>query len=434
MWPCDWGRNASGEMHLQSGVLRIREVKVSTSDETPGTLVAQFWGKRVSKIRKLPSYDDENWKIVCDDGSYVLKVTMGHAECRGGIDSEATMRALDCECRMMNAISACADVTSPRILRSLSGKEIERFGDKFLRLIDFVEDPPLSSCRRPNRPRSVSERLGEALAQSAAALASVKPEERPLAWDLRNVSESSSSLLPHLDEEKASAVTRALRRLEENVDFARLPNVQLIHGDSNDENIFIGEKIITLIDFGDFLKAPRVIDLAVSLAYVLFGDDDEWLEEACVIVAAYHKISPLTSLELDSLFPLVAARNCQTVLNAAARISADPDDAYVAISAEPAWNLLKAIDSKPLDTINAALKRACFGNSDDSEQVPSLKAASNNHPLPESRASDLPPSFPPPPPPERKPRRSVLSIVTATIAAASLAAVSIALSRRRRGG
>ena len=49
------------------------------------------------------------------------------------------------------------------------------------------------------------------------------------------------------------------------------------------------------------------------------------LQRACTIVAAYHSVCPLLRCEIDALYVLIRARNCQTILNAAHHFRLDPD-------------------------------------------------------------------------------------------------------------
>ena len=131
-----------------------------------------------------------------------------------------------------------------------------------------------------------------------------------------------------------------------------------------------------LVDFGDFVRSCRVFDLAILLAYALFDgkgssmtslladsvlDPSETMliqQRACTIVAAYHSVCPLTRPEIDSLYVLIRARNCQTILNAAHHFRLDPDP-YKLVSAEPAKRLLRQLEQWDAATFSDALRAAC---------------------------------------------------------------------------
>lgn len=329
-------------------------------------LVERHWGKKVECINRLPSYDDVNWDVICTDGRFVLKLASAFAKCRGGCDGPATLCALKCENRMMRCINDRGGaLRAPKVMKANSGEDVVLVGDtRFARLISFVDGVPLSSLRRPKRPAGLVGRLGRALASSVNALADLDDEgasDRWLTWDLRRVAECRCLLSYVEDIEQRQLVERALTRFEA-VKVSSLPYTQLIHGDANDENLLISRDTISIIDFGDFVKAPRAVDLAIALAYALFFEDGAegcWLDEAIAIVQAFHAVLPLEGSELDALIPMAAARNCQTVLNAAHRSTIDPSDTYVTLSAQPAWRLLRAIDGNVAEQAAQALRRAC---------------------------------------------------------------------------
>ena len=64
----------------------------------------------VRRVLPLPSYDDQNLKIIVQcsqeaiDKIYVLKIAASGAACRGHAGDEATKAALDCEHTMMRAV------------------------------------------------------------------------------------------------------------------------------------------------------------------------------------------------------------------------------------------------------------------------------------------------------------------------------------------
>ncbi len=131
-----------------------------------------------------------------------------------------------------------------------------------------------------------------------------------------------------------------------------------------------------LVDFGDFVRSCRVFDLAILLAYALFDgkgssmtslladsvlDPSETmliLQRACTIVSAYHSVCPLLRVEIDALYVLIRARNCQTILNAAHHFRLDPDP-YKLVSAEPAKRLLRQLEQWDAATFSDALRAAC---------------------------------------------------------------------------
>ena len=82
-----------------------------TPDEAKQLLKDHY--AKVGAVRRclpLPSYDDQNWKVIIQcaqeaiDKIYVLKIAASGAACRGHANDDQTKAALDCEHTMMRAV------------------------------------------------------------------------------------------------------------------------------------------------------------------------------------------------------------------------------------------------------------------------------------------------------------------------------------------
>ena len=354
-WPADWrcpGKPTTGPLkgaRVATASLWMHRCEVDEVQRAlePWTIVAENYKSigRVLRVTALPSYDDHNSKVETEQGMFVLKIATVGAECRGGCDSVLTRAALECEGLLSEAVS----VRAARVVRSDKGETVIAVdGTRFARLSTWVDGVALSSYRSKKTPE-LSRAYGVALGEVVRSLASFKDDDdiatkRPLAWDLRRAKECTK-LLPYITDPKRRALAeRALER------FPAIPetNVQLIHGDANDENVLVTDDLsFGFVDFGDFLKAPRVLDLAIGLAYALMGTTEKStvFAELRAIVGGFDSVCPLTPAELACLVPLVMARNVQTVANAAHRAALEPDNTYVTIHAEPAWKILTILDT-----------------------------------------------------------------------------------------
>jgi 4-aminobutyrate aminotransferase-like enzyme len=142
-----------------------------------------------------------------------------------------------------------------------------------------------------------------------------------------------------------------------------LPKVA-IHGDANDWNVLgrggrgRAPEAVSLIDFGDMVRSPRICDLAIGAAYALFGAADP-LASLAQVAAGYFGEAPLSETEIEILSPLVAMRLAVSVTNAAIRRSLAPHDPYVSVSEAPAWATLEALDRLPPRLVRATLRHAC---------------------------------------------------------------------------
>ena len=82
------------------------------------------------------------------------------------------------------------------------------------------------------------------------------------------------------------------------------------------------------IDFGDALKAPRIIEVATAAAYLRAGGENP-LKFIEAFVKGYHQRSPLSETELNLLFDLIRTRLAMTLIILYWRLTArDEDDPY----------------------------------------------------------------------------------------------------------
>ena len=67
-----------------------------------------------------------------------------------------------------------------------------------------------------------------------------------------------------------------------------------------------------------------VCELAVAIAYIMMNKKDP-VKTAKLVVEGYHKVLPLTELEIKVLFYFVCARLCSSVILAAYQRTVQPD-------------------------------------------------------------------------------------------------------------
>ena len=136
---------------------------------------------------------------------------------------------------------------------------------------------------------------------------------------------------------------------------------QAIHNDANDNNIVIDAfgRVTALIDFGDVVRGPRIVGLAVALAYAMLGQADP-LTAACRVVSGYHHECPLRPDELAVLDDLVRTRLAMSIANAERQRRENPDnDAYLSISQAPIRELLRLLEHVEGPLAHASFRNAC---------------------------------------------------------------------------
>ena len=211
----------------------------------------------------------------------------------------------------------------------------------------WVDGIPLAELRPRSMPVLAS--LGTLLAELDLALADFDHPslDREFPWRMETAAATVRDRLGDLatgrDLVKAT-LERALRGLEPVRDH--LPTA-VIHNDANDYNVIVlpslaGARLAGLIDFGDVARGWRVAEIGVAAAYSMLGLPDP-LEAACAIVRGYARVSPPSAAECAAVIPIVALRLCLSVCVQAAEMRRQPDNAYLAVSQEPAWELLEAL-------------------------------------------------------------------------------------------
>ncbi|MDH3749177.1 MAG: phosphotransferase, partial [Gammaproteobacteria bacterium] len=113
--------------------------------------------------------------------------------------------------------------------------------------------------------------------------------------------------------------------------FASLRS-QVIHNDVNPGNVLVTEdesmSIAGVIDFGDMIRAPLIIDVAIAASYMR-SDDEDASALIASLVAGYDDVIRLEDAELELLHDLVRMRLATTIAILHLRLSARAgDDAY----------------------------------------------------------------------------------------------------------
>lgn len=136
---------------------------------------------------------------------------------------------------------------------------------------------------------------------------------------------------------------------------------QLIHGDVHEHNLIMDERggIAGIIDFGDMIHAPLVLDVADAAADFMLGAAQ--IETTLTaIVSSYHAVTPLEPAEIDLLFDLIAVRLLATPLITIWRQTETPDEPnYLASYGEDALRVVAELQRLGRKAITDIARRAC---------------------------------------------------------------------------
>jgi 4-aminobutyrate aminotransferase-like enzyme/Ser/Thr protein kinase RdoA (MazF antagonist) len=170
---------------------------------------------------------------------------------------------------------------------------------------------------------------------------------REVVWDAR--------MAPRLAPQLALIENAADRKMLEGIiaDFSAdvLPKLdglraQIIHNDLNLHNVLVAEgqpeRITGLIDYGDMIHAPLIVELAVAGSDIVLGSDP--LERVAALLRGYHAVVPLTVEETDLLYDLIQSRHAMSLAILARRRAQNMTETnYLESYAEPcrkaAWEL-----------------------------------------------------------------------------------------------
>ena len=281
------------------------------------------------EARPMVSERDQNFLLRTPDGrQLVLKIA----------NALEDPLVTDFQIRALQHIESKKDasIAAPTIVETKDGRSdavVEHGNARHVtRVVSYLPGRPLADV--PLTP-ALCRDLGACLARLDRALAdfSHPGADQSLLWDIKRATRIRE-LLPHVKDPDARGLLQATLDEFEKLalpGFATLRR-QVIHNDANPGNVLVapdGRRIAGLIDFGDMLGSPLIVDVAVAAAYlrVLQGNPLTLITE---LIAGFHSVTALTRPETDVLHELIKTRLATTVAILAWRESLrDKDDAYL---------------------------------------------------------------------------------------------------------
>lgn len=307
----------------------------------------------------LPSYSDQNFRVDCGDARYVLKIASA-AEPFDVLDFQQKA--------ILHVREHAPELTLPEVIPAQTGEYLSRVPAKHggahhhVWMVSYIPGQFISDL--PAHPPALLESLGTFMGTLDQVLARFEHPamHRNLSWDLKQVGQLHE-LKQHIkDSNKKRLVAQFLERLDDQVagQFSSLRQ-SVIHNDANDNNVLVtgapeAPRIGGIIDFGDMVHTYTVGELAIAIAYIILGKPDP-LDQAAHVLRGYHQIYPLLPSEIEVLFDLICLRLCTSVCMSARARSLAPDNAYLAVSEQPAWEMLGRLAQINPDRATAALKQ-----------------------------------------------------------------------------
>jgi 4-aminobutyrate aminotransferase-like enzyme/Ser/Thr protein kinase RdoA (MazF antagonist) len=316
-------------------------------------------------LTDLPSYIDLNRKLVTKSGkTFVVKIA----------NAATPFQEIDLENKAMRYLAANKNRCSfntPDIISSTNKQDIVAVSDAnqricFLRVITFLDGDLWAQAETSDTCYAKS--LGRHLGQLNKTLKNFEHRggHRYLEWDIKQSNIIIQRYIHALQTQKQKQiVTNILQDFDNQVlpNTAKLPH-QIIHNDANDYNMLVDQEkqeLIGIFDFGDMLYTYRIAELAIAGAYAVMGHPDP---ESLLtnMFTSYHQQFKLTEIESQVFLTLIKARLAVSVCKSAYAFQKNPENEYLIISQQGAWDAIDALNHIDSLSFSIKLNARCFNH------------------------------------------------------------------------
>lgn len=241
-------------------------------------------------------------------------------------------------------------------------KEIKKFKDLkgrecYVRILTFIEGDILAN-NQDNKVLCIN--FSKFLGHLSKSLKNFEhyAAHREFIWNSSNIEWIENDIRLFNDRSKINIIKMIINLYNSNIK-PKLNNFRysIIHGDANNYNVISSNnKIVGLLDYGDSIYAPTVCELAVALAYSLMNSSNI-IDKCCYMVESYQSVFPLNKNEIEAVSTLIASRLLISVTMAAKQKKKYPNNHYLFISENDAWNLLFKLNDINLQELTDNLLR-----------------------------------------------------------------------------
>jgi 4-aminobutyrate aminotransferase-like enzyme/Ser/Thr protein kinase RdoA (MazF antagonist) len=281
----------------------------------------------LGSVRALSGERDCNFHLSTPDGrGYVLKI----------IDREAGPETVDCQVGVLRHLAEQdPSLPVPRVFPSTLGEDTGHVigvdGIQYTTcLIGFLPGRLLAAGPPP---RTVLENVGDTLARLDRALQGFFHPAlgQHLAWDVRRLPELAEHVRYIESSSVRDDIETVVGSLRGHLAALGALRSQAIHGDCHGQNLLVDPAqgaVSGILDFGDMIHAPRILEPAVTMSELL-TEGLAPLAAVSAVLEAYALRQPLEGAEIEVLYDLIAARHAATLLVHAWRGRHDPVGARV---------------------------------------------------------------------------------------------------------
>ena len=316
------------------------------SEDHAITIAKNLFDLNVSVIKPLPSDRDQNFLLYQDNKPvYILKIS----------HPAETFNVLDMQHKAIQHIYLMdAELQLPKEIKNIEGVYISSYKyheiKYYIRLVEYIPGNLMKDLSRHDK--SFINMLGTFLGRISSALQGFEYKDsiRRFPWDISQTDFLYENIHNIDSNDKQMIIKHILNEYENKIKAIKhdLP-IAIIHNDANDHNIIINNDNVPygIIDFGDIIKTFRVCEPAICIAYLLLDRDDS-IQIIAEFLNAYQSIYPLTKLEINMIIYFICLRLCVSVTMAAYRKKIFPDNKYIRVTENQAWDFLIKIQQVDL--------------------------------------------------------------------------------------
>ncbi|CAH2273491.1 hydroxylysine kinase [Pelobates cultripes] len=333
--------------------------KPNLNEEQAIKLAKTLFDLEVTRVKSLPSYDDQNFYIqVCCDGSaefaeFVMKITNGEDS-----KNEELIKAQTYV--MMLLHKEGLPTPNPVLTNTDKIMSLETIGNgpvpqkHMVRLLTYLPGTPAAKIvATPNILFNIGRMaavIDETLTKKFNHSSKKSFDRGEYIWNLSNTPLLRKYVHAVKEEGLRDIIEGTIKDFETRIE----PNLKHLrkcinHGDLNDHNILLEKtesvehdeyKVSGILDFGDMSNGYYAFEVAITIMYMMIESNDP-LHVGGYILAGFESLVPLTTEERDSLFTLVCCRFAQSLVIARYSVLHCPEnEEYLMITARTGWKHL----------------------------------------------------------------------------------------------
>lgn len=311
-----------------------------------------------AKSRLLASERDQNFRLDTDDGRRFTFKVSNCAENPAVVEFQNGA--------LQHIAEKDAGIPIPRVIANLDGAYLSAANINsqrhLIRLFSWMDGQILYDVKAQ---ATALQQMGAMLARLGLALQDYEhPGSNPaLLWDMKRAG-NLRTLLPCIEDRALrSLIEQSLDRFDQVAPELMQLRQQVIYNDLNPDNVLVdpdnNQQITGIIDFGDLVKSPLIIDLAVASAYYL-ADGSDPLSGTLPLISGYHQLRPLQDAEICILPDLIRTRLITSLLIMSWRISEFPENRdYLQRSQASSKAFLASLSQIDDQTAAAQIRSAC---------------------------------------------------------------------------